>query len=162
PSVWYATDPSALREAVRVDDVEMFRVLREYGAELKGAGALPADFIRINCAKCAALVGAGAPLPRQAPPPNDGLGAPIYDPGRSAHPTPIGPTPATPPALRAAVERSLPLLQRIDVDFVRRTGCVSCHHNSLVAMAVSVARAHGFTVNETIVKQQLGVIGTYL
>lgn len=162
PSVRYATDPSALREAVRVDDVDMFRVLREYGAELKGAGALSPEFIRINCGKCAEIVGAGSPMPRQPPPANDGLGAPLYDPGRSAHPTPVGPTPATPKALRAAVERSLPLLQQLDVDFVRRTGCVSCHHNSLVAMAVSAARAHGIAVNETIVKQQLAVIGTYL
>jgi Prenyltransferase and squalene oxidase repeat len=39
---------------------------------------------------------------------------------------------------------------------------VSCHHNSLVAMAVSTARAKGFTVNETIARKQPQVVAAYL
>ena len=54
------------------------------------------------------------------------------------------------PAIRAAVERSLPLLQDVGVAFIEQTGCVSCHHNSVVSMAVAAARAHGYTVNEAI------------
>ena len=46
--------------------------------------------------------------------------------------------------------------------FIQRTGCVSCHHNSVVAMAVSTARAHGYAVNETIAKKQPGVVTAYL
>ena len=59
-------------------------------------------------------------------------------------PTAVGVTTATPAAIRAAIDRSLPLLQEIDVAFIKRTGCVSCHHNSLVAMAVATARANGY------------------
>jgi squalene cyclase len=60
------------------------------------------------------------------------------------------------------VDRSLPRLQQIDVAFVQRTGCVSCHHNSLVSMAVKTAQAKGFHVDETITASQNRVIGTYL
>jgi squalene cyclase len=84
------------------------------------------------------------------------------DPGRSARPTPVGVTGASTGAIRAAVERSLPLLQDIDVAFIQRTGCVSCHHNSVVAMTVSTARAHGYRVNETIAKKQPEVVAEYL
>jgi cytochrome c551/c552 len=162
PSAWYPTDPTALREAARADDVEIFRLLIDYGAEPKGAGAPTALFVRTNCATCAALVGLGGPLPRRPPDPGEGTGAPIYDPARAARPTPIGPTPVTAATVRAAVDRSLPLLQQIDVDFVRRTGCVSCHHNTLVAMAVSAARANGYAVNEAIATQQTAAVGMYL
>ena len=41
-------------------------------------------------------------------------------------------------------------------------GCVSCHHNSLVAMAVSSARSHGYTINEAIAKKQPRVVTAYL
>lgn len=58
------------------------------------------------------------------------------------------------PSARAAVERSLPPLQRADVEWVKKTGCVSCHHNSLTAMTVSAARARGFKVDESIARQQ--------
>src|SRR5207249_801063 len=39
-------------------------------------------------------------------------------------------------SVRAAIERSLPLLQQSDATFGRRSGCVSCHNNSLTAMTV--------------------------
>jgi Prenyltransferase and squalene oxidase repeat len=85
-----------------------------------------------------------------------------YDSNKSSHPAAVGATSATPAAIRAAVERSLPLLQQIDVDFVKQTGCVSCHHNSVVSMAVAAARANGYAVNEATTKSQLSVIGAYL
>src|SRR5206468_12705893 len=101
PWVWHATDPSPLREAARVDDAATFRVLLEYGASTKGAGSVSAAFLRTNCASCAALVRAGGPLPRRPPESSADSTAPRYDPGRAAHPTPVGATPATPPAIRA-------------------------------------------------------------
>jgi ankyrin repeat protein len=55
---------------------------------------------------------------------------------------------------RAAVERSLPLLQRSDAGFTSKAGCVSCHNNSLVATAVGLARARGFSVDENLARQQ--------
>jgi ankyrin repeat protein len=48
---------------------------------------------------------------------------------------------------RAAVERSLPLLVRADAAFLERAGCVSCHNNSLAAMAMNAARKSGIRVD---------------
>jgi len=91
-----------------------------------------------------------------------GSTAPRYDPGRAARPTPVGATPATPAAIRAAIERSLPLLQDVGVAFVKQSGCASCHHNSIVSMAVAAARTNGYAVNEATAKQQSSLIGAYL
>ncbi len=52
--------------------------------------------------------------------------------------------------VRKAIDKSLPLLDSIRVPFIEKTGCVSCHHNSLPAMAVALARERGFKVNERI------------
>jgi ankyrin repeat protein len=162
PSIWQATDPSPLREAVRADDAEMFRLLLDYGVSAKGAVGLSSTFLRTNCFKCAEIVGAGGPLPRVPPEPGAGATAPRYDPGRASRPTPLGATPATPASIRAAIERSLPLLQDGGVAFVEQTGCVSCHHNSIVSIAVAAARANGYAVNERTTKKQSRLIGTYL
>jgi hypothetical protein len=70
------------------------------------------------------------------------------------------PRPADSP--RAAIERSLPLLQKTDVTFLRKSGCVSCHNNSLTAMSVSRARDEGLPVNDGIARGQLKTIGTYI
>ena len=63
---------------------------------------------------------------------------------------------------RAAVERSLPLLQKSDAIFLQKSACVSCHNNSLTAMTVSVARGSGIPVDETIAKKQTQAVGAYL
>jgi ankyrin repeat protein len=63
---------------------------------------------------------------------------------------------------RAAVEKSVPLLQRSDVVFLQKAGCVSCHNNSLTAMTVSAARARGIRVSEQIARDQLRKIAAYL
>src|SRR4029453_2753481 len=65
-------------------------------------------------------------------------------------------------AVHAAVERSLPLLQRIGEPFIQKTGCVSCHHDSLVAMAVSAARKGGYVVDEQADLQLRRTTATYL
>jgi ankyrin repeat protein len=63
---------------------------------------------------------------------------------------------------RAAVERSLPLLQKNDVTFLKKSGCVSCHNNTLTSVTVATARKHGFAVDEQEVREQLKTIGNYL
>ncbi|HEX5226324.1 MAG TPA: ankyrin repeat domain-containing protein [Bryobacteraceae bacterium] len=63
---------------------------------------------------------------------------------------------------RAAVEKSLPLLQHSDVVFLRKAGCVSCHHNSLTQMTLASARKNGFVVDEAAAKSQLEIIRVYL
>jgi ankyrin repeat protein len=76
-------------------------------------------------------------------------------PGPSAAPAPAA-------SARAALDRSLPLVQQSDEAFLRKSGCVSCHNNSLAAMTVATARHAGFTVNEATARQQTTAIGTYL
>jgi len=56
--------------------------------------------------------------------------------------------------IRAAVERSVPLLQRIAPRFYEKAGCVSCHNNTLTAMTVAAARAHGFAVDERLAAKE--------
>ena len=81
--------------------------------------------------------------------------------GSGALPGPAAkPVPATSP--RAAVARSLTLLQRTDVTFLRKAGCVSCHNNSLTAMTVARARDNGIAVDDQIARKQLTAIGAYI
>ena len=65
-------------------------------------------------------------------------------------------------ATRAAIEKSLPLLQATDLTFMDKSGCVSCHHNSLTAMTVSAAREFGIPVNESIARGQVKRTAEYL
>jgi ankyrin repeat protein len=66
------------------------------------------------------------------------------------------------PSARAALSRALPLLQHADKTFMAKSGCVSCHNNTLTAMTVAAARARGVSVDEQIAKAQAGAIGQYL
>jgi ankyrin repeat protein/mono/diheme cytochrome c family protein len=154
---------SPLREAARVGDTENFRTLMEYGASVKSAG-LSSALLRTVCFACAQAAGVadGGPLEKMPPASEASATAPRYDPGRAARPTEIGVTPATPAAIRAAVERSLPLLQDVGASFIRQTGCVSCHHNSLVSLAVAAARENGVAVNDGVAAGQSNAIGAYL
>jgi len=60
-------------------------------------------------------------------------------PGKGFPRPALTPRPAMSP--RAAVERAIPLLQRADVTFIQKTGCVACHHNVYAAMTLAAARA---------------------
>jgi hypothetical protein len=62
----------------------------------------------------------------------------------------------------AAVQRSIPLLQKTDVTFLKKSGCVSCHNNSLTAMTVSLARKKGFAVDETVAADQVKAVAKYI
>jgi hypothetical protein len=63
---------------------------------------------------------------------------------------PIG-QPAEP---AAALERTLKLLEATSVTFFNGSGCVSCHHQNLIARAQSVAKAAGLSINETVEREQ--------
>jgi hypothetical protein len=69
-----------------------------------------------------------------------------------------------PAAVRKAIEKSLPLLESIRMPFIEKTGCVSCHHNSLPAMTAALARERGFKLSERISleesEQTLGIWNT--
>ena len=81
-----------------------------------------------------------------------------------AKPPAATPSPSPQPAAsaRAAIERSVPLLQRSDVTFMRKSGCVSCHNNTLTAMTVAAARARSIKVDEDIARDQKSKIGAFL
>src|SRR5262245_54096587 len=69
-----------------------------------------------------------------------------------------------PAAVRKAIEKSLPLLESVRLPFIEETGCVSCHNNSLPAMAAALARERGFKLNERTTleesEQTLGIWNT--
>ncbi len=71
-------------------------------------------------------------------------------------------TPRPAMSARAAVERAIPLLQRADVTFIQKTGCVACHHNVYAAMTLAAARARGIAVDETAAREQVKVVAATL
>jgi len=80
--------------------------------------------------------------------------------------TPDAKRSATPPSkvrsARAAVEKSLPLLQHADAVFLQKAACISCHNNSLFQMSSAVARKNGLTVDERAAQNQLKIMGAYI
>lgn len=82
-------------------------------------------------------------------------GAAAGSPAPSAAPAPLV---AGKNDVRAAVARSVPLLQRSGIDFYNRGGCVSCHHNLLTAMTVATARSRGLPVDEGAARRELAVL----
>ena len=58
----------------------------------------------------------------------------------------------------AAVRRSLPLLQRTAAQFYQKSGCVSCHHNSVTQMTVAAARAQRFPVDESAARREVATL----
>jgi ankyrin repeat protein len=72
-------------------------------------------------------------------------------------PRPAPPAPQHPPdagAVRRAVAAALPLLQQSERTITRTRSCVTCHQHALVAMAVGLARKHGFAIDETIAGEE--------
>lgn len=58
------------------------------------------------------------------------------------------------PMVRRSVDNAVAALQKSGPQFVKVSGCVSCHHQSVPQMAYSAARRRGFQVDETIAAQQ--------
>lgn len=79
-----------------------------------------------------------------------------------AAPAPAGNKPQPAVTARAAVERSIPLLQKTDAIFAGKSGCVSCHNNSLTAMTLSIARKHGLSVDEKNARAQADVAAGFV
>jgi ankyrin repeat protein len=60
--------------------------------------------------------------------------------------------------VREGVRKALAVLQPSGVRFFKNSGCVSCHHQNLPAMAVAAVRAHSIPVDETIADEQLRAV----
>jgi ankyrin repeat protein len=54
------------------------------------------------------------------------------------------------PAVRAAVTRALPILQKSAGEFVAQRACFSCHHNALSILTLHAARDRGFAIDSKI------------
>ncbi len=57
---------------------------------------------------------------------------------------------------KAAIQKSLKALEASMLKFNQRTGCVSCHHEGLGRIALSVVRELGFSLNPAIQQAQTG------
>src|SRR4051794_18635453 len=60
-----------------------------------------------------------------------------------------------PAAVRMAVEKALPILQKTQAEYIRQRECFSCHHQAVPALAVSIAREHGFQIDEKQLEAQV-------
>jgi mono/diheme cytochrome c family protein len=172
--------PAVLGRAALAGDEALMRMLIERGADMK---PLPLDLaVRANCVPCVDLLmnsasredlnramavaarrGDSGMIQRLLDGGADASGA-SPRPAAAADPASPAPEAAGKPAasVRAAVERSIPVLQRTDVAFLKNAGCVSCHNNSLTEMTVAAARKNKLPVDETISRSQLAAIGAYL
>jgi len=66
-------------------------------------------------------------------------------------------------AIKAAVSRSLPLLEQASrISMERRARCYTCHNQGLVVMALTTARNRGFAIDEENLKTQLQFTAGFL
>ena len=72
----------------------------------------------------------------------------------------VKPAPAASP--KEAIARTIPLLQKTDGVFLKKSGCVSCHNNTLTAMSVAAARGTGARVDEAMAKENLKTIAQFV
>src|SRR6266540_1003125 len=167
PALFGMTNP--LAEAVSTGDEALFKLLVDRGADLKtaGPGALAiAKFT--HCESCADVNAKGpigetalnAALQRGQTP----LVELLTKAGAQRGLTPV-PAPTTFKAAdspRAAVTRSLPLLQQTNAAFLQKSGCVSCHNNTLTALTLSSARQRGLPVDAGMARTSVSKIATYI
>jgi ankyrin repeat protein len=76
-------------------------------------------------------------------------------------PPPSSPRVVPAATIRDALERSVPLLQRNDVLSMKKSGCVSCHNNTLTAVTMSAVRQSGVRLDEEVARSQMKAIGAY-
>ncbi len=74
--------------------------------------------------------------------------------GASVAPVPAGPPAPPPEQVRAAIARSLPLLEKGAAGYVEQRQCFSCHNQALPLLALTAARARGFAVDDSELRRQ--------
>jgi ankyrin repeat protein len=144
--------PLMLAAASERDAVAKVRLLLERGADRTARsdlGDTALDFAkrRKDSAMIAAF-GASATVP-------DG---PSTAPASAAADSTARP----PQDVRTAIERSIALLQKTDVQFVKSTGCISCHHDVLPQMLGEMARTRHIAVDQEIAASQFTAVVSYL
>jgi hypothetical protein len=64
--------------------------------------------------------------------------------------------------IRAAVGRSLPLLEKTAREFTRQRDCFSCHHQTLPLLALTLAEKKGFAVSREELQEQIAWTAKFL
>lgn len=154
----------ALRAAAVTSRIDILTALLDASADPNAKGpdgqtavmrAAYSDFA--DMARVDLLLARGADVQAVA---NDGDTAAIKAARKSA--ALVQPVNADPPDVRAAVQKSLVLLQKVGPSFWNGSGCISCHQQSLPAMTIHIAREHGFTVDETAARAAVKLASDYL
>jgi hypothetical protein len=65
-------------------------------------------------------------------------------------------------ALRAAVDRALPLLQKGAAGHISQRSCYACHNQGLPVLAMTTARARGFAIKDEDLRKQTEFTATFL
>ncbi len=60
----------------------------------------------------------------------------------------------TPEQIRAAVVRSVPLLQKSSAEYTRHRQCFACHHQAMPLLALTTAQSRGFAVSQEEIDNQ--------
>jgi ankyrin repeat protein len=168
-----ASFTGALQDAAAIADLKAVRLMLDHGADVNAfdpvgktplmyaviSDTLPVDVVKL-------MIERGADVNAIDKRPNGGDtgltvldiaklngNTPVVDllvkSGAKASPqTPETPQPRRGNTLRRAVQDSVPLLQRADFNFAKNAGCISCHNNSMEAMAVATARKRGIRIDE--------------
>lgn len=153
---------SAAMMAAGQHDVAIFRALVERGADLTVTDATGSTILMWAAANEAARTEIVAELLKRGVNPNaqNKMGETALDWAQRRGQTPVvallrkaGASDAG--RVRPAVERAIAVLQKSGPQFVKVSGCVSCHHQSLPQMANALARERGLMVNEEIASQQV-------
>jgi len=168
---------NALASAAQISDFRTMRMLHEHGggasANLLSSIALAPDNFPQDLVQ--SLIDQGADVSAKTR-----MGGTILDLARLQGDTPLvhllvkagakesagagqdPPEPRPADSARAAIARSIPILERADVAFLKKAGCVSCHNNSLTSMTRAAARNSGLPVDEAVAHQQLQTIAAFL
>ena len=74
------------------------------------------------------------------------------------------PPPTLKPAAspRAAIALAVPQLQRTDATFLRKSGCVSCHNNTLTAQTMSSLRQRNVPIDASVARQSVATIARFI
>jgi N-acyl-D-amino-acid deacylase len=64
--------------------------------------------------------------------------------------------------IRAAIEKSLPLLENSAREFTRHRECFSCHHQAITVLAMQAAQEQGLTVDQEEVQRQVAWTAQFL
>jgi hypothetical protein len=87
-----------------------------------------------------------------------GANAEVY----SAVSKPASPRTEASADVRSAVEKGIAVLQPVGPQFFKKSGCVSCHHQALPAMAVGLAKQKGLRVDHEIAERDLKTTVAFL